>query len=596
MPNTYLDHVVAERYTLTRILGEGAMGRVYLATDQMLGQVPVAIKVLSQSLPEESMRQRFRQEALACAALGQKSLHIVRVTDFGITDWGSPFYVMEYLPGQTLRELIGQGLPQDRWHKLAIQILLGLQAAHEGVAIQGTMVQVIHRDLKPANVMVIRDPSMGELVKLVDFGVAKLLSEQGQMTMTHSYVGTLAYSSPEQLEGLPLDPRSDLYSLGLILYQMACGRLPFIPTTDTFAGWYQAHHKQRPAALPPAIAASFPPEWQELIFACLAKNPAHRPPSATALLAQLGHATAAAVPVPNPQVDLTNTARSTRYIPAPSQPPPSGIPGWLALLGGGLVGVLAVTGLSLALRGDPYQVALQEGQVALNQGDYASAIRHFERALQHRPQDRQALIGLTAAQRSIASQPPSPEPDPLFSPSPAAPTPTPTPPLSSNPPNLTLSPELQGSQILATLESLRETVEGFQVNRGQPTVRAELGPPIATANQDGSPTETFRLPNLPIQVTVTYDSGGTVRHNLVEGIPPSAAATMLRQMLEVGTLSPELQQKVQHVQSGQSQRESFYAGSVNLRGEIYRDPQGTLSIRTWDPQRPLTIHRANARD
>ncbi|MEN9246289.1 MAG: serine/threonine-protein kinase, partial [Thermostichales cyanobacterium SRBZ-1_bins_19] len=172
MLNTHLHQVIGERYTLTQILGEGAMGRVYLATDQMLGQVPVAIKVLSQSLPEEAMRQRFRQEALACAALGQKSLHIVRVTDFGITDWGSPFYVMEYLPGQTLRELIGQGLAPDRWKKIATQMLLGLQAAHEGVVIQGRTVQVIHRDLKPANVMVMPDPSLGELVKLVDFGVA----------------------------------------------------------------------------------------------------------------------------------------------------------------------------------------------------------------------------------------------------------------------------------------------------------------------------------------------------------------------------------------------------------------------------------------
>ncbi|MEN9266061.1 MAG: protein kinase [Thermostichales cyanobacterium BF4_bins_65] len=591
MLNTHLHQVIGERYTLTQILGEGAMGRVYLATDQMLGQVPVAIKVLSQSLPEEAMRQRFRQEALACAALGQKSLHIVRVTDFGITDWGSPFYVMEYLPGQTLRELIGQGLAPDRWKKIATQMLLGLQAAHEGVVIQGRTVQVIHRDLKPANVMVMPDPSLGELVKLVDFGVAKFLSEQGHVSLTHGYVGTLAYSSPEQLEGLPLDPRSDLYSLGLILYQMACGRLPFIPPTDTFAGWYQVHRKQRPAALPPAVAERFPSPWQELIFACLEKNPAHRPPSAAALLEQLGHSIPAPTPALNPA-----TARSTRYIPPPP-PEPTGIPGWLALLAGSLVGVLAVTGLSLALRRDPYEAAMEQGQTALSQGDAARAVSQFQVALQHRPQDRQALSGLALAQRQLAAQPTTPEPQPLFSPSPEPqPLLSPTPLATVQPPTLETSPELQGSQILATLESLRETLEGFQVNRGQPTVREGLGSPVASGSQGGYPSETFRLPGLPMQVTVTYDREGTVRHNRVEGIPPAAVSTLLRQMLEVSFLSQDLQQKVQRIQTGQSQRETFVAGSVNLQGEILRDPQGTVTISTWDAQRPLRIHRANARD
>ncbi|GAB4217887.1 MAG: hypothetical protein OHK0012_24220 [Synechococcales cyanobacterium] len=625
MKDPYLHQVLLERYHLTRLLGEGAMGRVYLATDRMLGDVSVAIKILTQPLTEPRMQQRFRQEAMACAALGQKSLHVVRVSDFGITDWGSPFYVMEYLRGRTLRELIAPGLAPERWLSLTRQMVLALKAAHEGIVLQGHTVQVIHRDLKPANVMVIPDDSLGELVKLVDFGVAKLLTDQGHVSLTHSFVGTLAYASPEQLEGLPLDPRSDLYSLGIILYQMACGKVPFIASTDTFAGWYQVHHKQRPAALPEAITRTFPRAWQEVIHACLEKNPDHRPSSAAAILTLLeGTAPVGAMPrgIPSlahaavaqrqaagqaeaptqalgspkgstkisPQISPSlspSISRATRYIPAPVDSPQRSVPGWLALVGGSLLGLASVVAVTTIVAGDPYRTALSQGNQALQNGDYATAQTQFQLALEHRPNDRQALTGLAMSKRQTpasldetptASTSPTPAPTTAPSADPSA-DPSATPIAAVNPLDTlgrdpAQSPELQSPTFL----------QGFQVSLGRPSVHEELGSPAERGSENGQSYETFRpIPDLPIQVTVAYDQQDTVLGNRVVGIPPTVVSALLEGMLQVQRLPTDVQQKLQAVQSGQTQSQSFQSG--NLEGEITRDPQGQLTVATWDRQR-----------
>ncbi|MEN9222783.1 MAG: serine/threonine-protein kinase, partial [Thermostichus sp. BF3_bins_97] len=200
-PDPFLDRLLAQRYRLTHLLGQGGMGRVYLAQDLLFGGGEVAVKLLTHPVMDESTRLRFEREAKSCAALGQKSLHIVKVNDYGITPDEVPFYVMEYLNGQTLKEILASGaLPLERFFRLARQIGLGLKTAHEGIQMEGQSVQVIHRDLKPANVIVVANDSLGELAKLVDFGIAKLLNTGASLSLTHAYLGTLAYSSPEQLE------------------------------------------------------------------------------------------------------------------------------------------------------------------------------------------------------------------------------------------------------------------------------------------------------------------------------------------------------------------------------------------------------------
>lgn len=286
-PDLYLNQLLSQRYRLLRLLGQGAMGRVYLAQDQQLGGVTVAVKLLSQALVDQEARLRFEREAQACAYLGQKSLHIVRVNDYGLTDSGVPFYVMEYLNGRTLRDLLRPGpLPLDQVFLLARQIGLGLKAAHEGIFMEGHTVQVVHRDLKPGNVLVVADDSIGSLAKIVDFGIAKLLSETGSFSVTHAYMGTLAYSSPEQLEGLPLDPRSDIYSFGIMMYEMVSGVLPILPETDSFPAWYHAHLKCPPRQLDPR-QLDLPRDLEQLILACLQKSPQARPQSIAQVISAL---------------------------------------------------------------------------------------------------------------------------------------------------------------------------------------------------------------------------------------------------------------------------------------------------------------------
>ena len=133
MADSNLGSKLANRYELLAPIGQGSMGRVYMAEDLLLGSIKVAIKLLSQAMPDEKMRDRFMQEAMTCAQLGQKSIHVVRVTDYGVNDDEVPFYVMEYLQGQSLSHLIDlQPLPIPRFLGLIRHICLGLQTAHEG--------------------------------------------------------------------------------------------------------------------------------------------------------------------------------------------------------------------------------------------------------------------------------------------------------------------------------------------------------------------------------------------------------------------------------------------------------------------------------
>ncbi len=252
------------------------MGKVYLAGDSLLGGVPVAVKFLSQTLLNEDMRSRFFREAMTCAQLGQKSMHVVRVTDYGVEE-DVPFYVMEYLKGENIGCLVQKRpLPVPRFLSLVRQILLGLRTAHYGILLEGERVPIIHRDIKPSNILVIADPSIGELVKILDFGIAKLMQAGSEQTAT--FMGTLAYASPEQMEGRDLDNRSDIYSLGVMMYQMLSGRLPVKPANNTFGSWYKVHRLAVPkpfAEFGPEVKV--PKALEEIVMACLAKQREHRP-------------------------------------------------------------------------------------------------------------------------------------------------------------------------------------------------------------------------------------------------------------------------------------------------------------------------------
>ncbi|MBD1840821.1 serine/threonine protein kinase [Coleofasciculus sp. FACHB-64] len=284
-PNT--DRLLANRYQLLGLVGKGAMGRVYQARDMLLGGVTVAVKFLSQTLLNQKMRDRFEREATICAVLGEKSIHIVRVRDYGVDENEIPFYVMEFLQGESLSEVLkDRPLSLPRFLNITRQICLGLQCAHQGILIDGEVCPIIHRDIKPSNITVVQDTTLGELVKILDFGIAKLL--QSDIAQTNSFMGTLAYCSPEQMEGRELDKRSDIYSLGVMMFEMLTAEMPLMAETHSFGGWYKAHH-----FIPPRTFDSVNPDLklpkslESLVMSCLAKVPSDRPQNAAQVLQAL---------------------------------------------------------------------------------------------------------------------------------------------------------------------------------------------------------------------------------------------------------------------------------------------------------------------
>ncbi|MDB9313538.1 serine/threonine-protein kinase [Spirulina sp. CS-785/01] len=279
-----INRLLSNRYRIVDLAGKGAMGQVYRAEDTLLGGVTVAIKFLAQTLLNQKMRDRFEREATICALLAEKSIHIVRVKDYGVDDNEVPFYVMEFLQGESLSNLIkARALPLPRFLDVVRQICQGLDCAHKGVVFKGEPSQIIHRDIKPSNILIVQDHSLGELVKILDFGIAKLI--EANRDQTHSFMGTLAYCSPEQMEGKELDHRSDIYSLGVMMYEMLTNEMPLLPENNSFGGWYKAHHDLKPLAIPSHL--NIPPDLDRLIMQCLAKQPSDRPQSTANILQTL---------------------------------------------------------------------------------------------------------------------------------------------------------------------------------------------------------------------------------------------------------------------------------------------------------------------
>jgi WD40 repeat protein/serine/threonine protein kinase len=257
-------------YRIVKKLGEGGMGAVYQAEDKQLQRF-VALKVMKPELAVKSTaRERFLREARAAAKL--KHDHIVTIYQVG-EDGGVPFLAMEYLEGIALDEVLKKDrkLSLAQVLKIGREIALGLAAAHE----KG----LIHRDVKPGNIWL--DSSKGGRVKLLDFGLARATSDDVQLTQEGAIVGTPAYMAPEQAQAKLIDARSDLFSLGCVLYRLCAGRLPFLGETT------MAVLLSLSTDTPPAIRVlnpKVPVPLAELITRLLAKNPAERPSSAQAVV------------------------------------------------------------------------------------------------------------------------------------------------------------------------------------------------------------------------------------------------------------------------------------------------------------------------
>ena len=260
------------RFLIDELLGEGGMGRVYKATDRELGRV-IAIKVLLSELTNDAqVIQRFKHELLLASRISHK--HILRIHDLSEAD-GVKFITMAYVEGKDLNQVLKteSPLPLERCLKFARQLCEALAAAHaEGV---------VHRDFKPHNVLVAKD----DQVYVSDFGLATSF-ETAKMGMTRSgaFVGTPKYMSPEQVEGGTVDLRSDLYSLGLVFYEMATGEVPFAGEST----WQVMYQRVKEKPKDPKLVKPDLPDWvARIIMHRLEKNPADRYQNANEILADM---------------------------------------------------------------------------------------------------------------------------------------------------------------------------------------------------------------------------------------------------------------------------------------------------------------------
>lgn len=280
-PDGLLGKTLSDRYYVRRLVGEGAMGRVYEGHHTGIGK-RVAIKIAHQvERRKTELAKRFQREALAPGQIGHPN--VADVTDCGTTPTGEFFFVMEFIDGVSLDAVIkrdGQ-ISIERALAIAAQICRALEAAHRA--------GIIHRDLKPSNVMLVRSQDEEEMVKVLDFGVAKFLHETGDaanLTLTDGTVGTPRYMAPEQIRGGgKVDFRSDIYALGAILYTMlAGGRLPIEGATVDEIWQRKLTRDPRPLS---DYRSDLPTDLEELILRCLSREPGDRPTSAEELKKQL---------------------------------------------------------------------------------------------------------------------------------------------------------------------------------------------------------------------------------------------------------------------------------------------------------------------
>ncbi|HEY6555406.1 MAG TPA: protein kinase [Vicinamibacteria bacterium] len=283
------------KYEVIRKIGQGGFGVVFEGRDPFIKR-RVAIKTCSTE--DDEIRKRFFREAEIAGNLQHR--HVVTVFDLGVQD-GVPYLVQEYLPGEDLAHKIKRRDPLDDFTKLSylVQVAEGLEYAHA----QG----VVHRDIKPANIRILDDDS----VKIMDFGIAKLASAETQLTHTGMAMGTAGYLPPEQIRGEKVDLRADIFSYGVMSYELLAGQRPFV--ADNMSAVLFQIIGQEPPPLP-SVWPQCPPALERLVKKCLAKNPAERYASFTPLLADLrpiregvrGHAAPVASAPETPTQVLSN--------------------------------------------------------------------------------------------------------------------------------------------------------------------------------------------------------------------------------------------------------------------------------------------------
>jgi serine/threonine protein kinase len=278
----YIGKTINNRYRIIEKIGVGGMGNVYLAEHEILKK-KVAVKVLhfEQSKRKDTL-ERFKREAIAASNMGQAN--IVDVTDFGYTEEGNAYFVMEYIDGKSLADLIRdrKKLPLEFAVSIACQVCVALYSAHgKGI---------IHRDLKPENILITEKDGIYPFVKVVDFGISKILSDETTkerprtLTKTGAIFGTPEYMSPEQAGGESVEPVSDIYSLGIIIYEMITGKLPF--SDDNYMKVLHKHQYEFPD-LPSAVDPAVTQDVDAVIMKCLEKKPFNRYQSMLYLLGDL---------------------------------------------------------------------------------------------------------------------------------------------------------------------------------------------------------------------------------------------------------------------------------------------------------------------
>ena len=348
--DAYVGKVIDGRYLVEDVLGKGGMGVVYRGRHKLIDK-RVAIKVLRGEMARnKELTDRFLQEARAASAIGNP--HIIDISDFGVLPDGSAYFAMEFLDGPSLTKVMEQSrpLPVSRIVHLAKQMAQGLSAAHAA--------GIVHRDLKPDNVMLVTRGTEKDFVKILDFGIAKVTGETNRLTQAGSVFGTPHYMSPEQAAGAGMTHATDIYSLGVMLYELAAGKVPF--DAENFMGILTMHMYKAPVPMRALVPApqEIPAGLDAIVLKCLSKKPEHRYATMDALVADLEKFEKGTMP------DAVNEmmARSggfnvpTDYFrpgsmppPVPATPSPRGRTKWPLIAGlAGVVTAVAIVVVILA--------------------------------------------------------------------------------------------------------------------------------------------------------------------------------------------------------------------------------------------------------
>lgn len=283
-PEDFVGHTLAERYTLLSLIGKGGMSAVFQAKDLKLNKI-LAVKLLLPHLVSVNMNaRRFKIEAQAASSLYHPNL--ISTYDYGVSDRGMPYIVMDLLEGKSLSEVLKEESPIAFTRALPIFIQIADALAHA----HGK--NVLHRDLKPSNVMLTTNSNSPDFVQLVDFGIAKMLpagdDEDGghDLTRTGEIFGSPQYMSPEQCSSMPMDARSDIYSMGCLMYEVLAGYPPF-KGENVMDTLFKQIHEAPPDMKTPDGCAEIPQRLKLIVFRCLAKDPAERYQSAAELSEEL---------------------------------------------------------------------------------------------------------------------------------------------------------------------------------------------------------------------------------------------------------------------------------------------------------------------